>query len=139
MFKIAATLDDLIKALMVRAIVFIEEQHVPYTLEVDEFEFSALHLFGEIEGEPFACGRIRFLGDWAKLERIAVRKSYRGKGRGHQLVDFMLDLAREKGFHKFKMHAQTHLTGFYGKHGFSALGEIFQEADIDHYLMVKED
>lgn len=139
MFKIATTFDDLIKTFMVRAIVFIEEQQVSYKEEVDEYEFSALHILGEIDGEPAACGRIRFLGDYAKLERIAVRKPYRNKNIGHQLVDYMLDVARAKGFNKFKMHAQSHLENFYGTHGFVKQGELFIEANIDHYLMTKED
>ncbi|MBN2356924.1 GNAT family N-acetyltransferase [candidate division KSB1 bacterium] len=139
MFKIVTTLDDLIKAFMVRAIVFVEEQNVAYIEEVDEFEYSALHILGEIDGEPAACGRIRFLGEYAKLERIAVRKRFRGRQIGHQLVDYMLEVARAKGFRKFKMHAQAYLIDFYGMHGFVRQGELFQEANIDHYLMTKED
>ncbi len=139
MFKIVTTLDDLIKTFTVRAIVFIEEQHVAYREEVDEHEYSALHLLGEIDGEPVACGRIRFLGEYAKLERIAVRKAFRGRGIGHLLVEYMLNVAREKGFKKFKMHAQAHLVDFYAAHGFVRQGEMFKEANIDHYLMTKED
>ncbi len=139
MLKIVTSFDELLKAFVVRAIVFIEEQRVPYSLEVDEFEHSALHILGETEnGEPYACGRIRFLGEYAKLERIAVRKEFRGQGHGHRLVNFMMEVAREKGFHKFKMHAQAHLTEFYGKHGFHTVGEIFKEAGIDHYLMIRD-
>ncbi len=137
MFRIVTSLDDLMKAFMVRAIVFMEEQQCPYEIEVDEFEYSALHILGEIHGEPFAAGRLRFLGDYAKLERIAVRRAFRGKGYGHQLVDFMMSVAREKGFRKFKMHAQAYLTDFYRQHGFEVKGELFQEANIDHYLMIK--
>lgn len=139
MFKIVTTLDDLIKTFMIRAIVFIEEQNVDFVEEVDGCEYSALHILGEIDGEPAACGRIRFLGEYAKLERIAVRKRFRGHNIGHELVDFMVTVAREKGFKKFKMHAQAHLVDFYGKHGFVARGKMFQEAGIDHYLMTKED
>jgi len=51
----------------------------------------------------------------------------------------MLELARERGFHRFKMHAQAHLADFYGVHGFTTRGDIFQEANIDHYLMVYEE
>ncbi len=138
-FHIAVSMDDVVKAFLVRAIVFMEEQQVSYTEEIDEFEHSALHIVGEIDGEPFAAGRIRFLGDYAKLERIAIRKAYRGRGSGHDLVAFMLQVARQQGFRKFKMHAQAHLAGFYGMHGFLTRGEIFQEANIDHYLMVYEE
>jgi predicted GNAT family N-acyltransferase len=67
----------------------------------------------EKEGEPVAAGRIRYLGDYAKLERIAVRKAYRGTGIGHQLVDYMVSISQQNGFSAFKMHAQAHLTDFY--------------------------
>jgi len=139
MFKIVTTTDELIKAYMVRAIVFIEEQRVSYAEEVDEYEYSATHILGEMDGEPMAAGRIRFLGEWAKLERIAVRTGWRGRNLGHQLVDYMLTVARQKGFRKFKMHAQAHLEKFYAVHGFKRQGERFQEAGIDHYLMIRED
>ncbi len=138
-FRICTNLDDLGKAFMVRAIVFMEEQQVAYAEEVDELEHSALHILGEEEGEPMAAGRIRFLGEYAKLERIAIRKAWRGRGLGHSLVEYMLDVARERGFRKFKMHAQAHLVDFYGVHGFVPRGEMFQEAKIDHFLMVREE
>jgi predicted GNAT family N-acyltransferase len=139
LFRVCTTLDDLAKAYMVRAIVFIEEQQVAYAEEVDELEHSALHILGEMDGEPMAAARMRFLGEYAKLERIAVRKSWRGRGLGHELVEYMLELARERGFHRFKMHAQAHLVDFYRVHGFEPKGEMFQEARIDHFLMVKEE
>ncbi|HOH09057.1 MAG TPA: GNAT family N-acetyltransferase [bacterium] len=139
LFRICTTLDDLAKALMVRAIVFMEEQQVAYAEEVDELEHSALHILGEMAGEPMAAARIRFLGEYAKLERIAVRKAWRGRGLGRELVEYMIEVARERGFHKFKMHAQAHLVEFYRVHGFEPKGEMFQEAKIDHYLMVKEE
>ncbi len=138
-FRICTTLDDLASALMVRAIVFMEEQEVAFAEEVDEFEHSALHILGELAGEPMAAARMRFLGEYAKLERIAVRKAWRGRGLGHELVEYMLGIARERGFRKFKMHAQAHLADFYRVHGFEPRGEMFQEAKIDHYLMVKEE
>jgi len=135
-FKIVDSLDDLIKVFIVRGIVFIAEQKVPYRIEMDEHELSALHILGERDGEPIAAGRLRFLGDWAKLERIAVRKEYRNRGYGHAIVDYMLNVARTKRYHKFKMHAQAYLCDFYARHGFQIRGELFKEADIDHYLMV---
>ena len=59
MFRIARSLDDLLKAYIVRAIVFIDEQRTPYAIEMDPHEHSAVHIIGEAEGEPFAAGRIR--------------------------------------------------------------------------------
>ncbi|NLP11630.1 GNAT family N-acetyltransferase [bacterium] len=138
-FKIVTTLDELIKAYMVRAIVFLEEQKVSYAEEVDEHEYACVHILGETGGEPMAAGRMRFLGDVAKLERICVRQAWRGQDQGHRLVDFMLDVARQRGFKKFKMHAQSHLTHFYSRHGFQPIGDLFDEAGIPHIMMIKED
>ena len=118
---------------------FIEEQDVPYVIEMDEHEESALHVLGELDGEPFAAGRIRFQEDFAKLERIAVRRAYRGSGHGHTLMEFMISQARERGYHKLKIHGQAHLSDFYRRHGFEIQGNLFQEAGIDHYLMIRDD
>jgi predicted GNAT family N-acyltransferase len=136
--KTADTFDDLIKVLIVRGIVFIEEQRVAYEEEIDAYEIDSVHILGEIAGEPAAAGRIRFLEGYAKLERIAVRRSFRGNGYAHELVVFMLGVARSKGFQKFKMHAQTYLRRFYEQYGFIVKGDVFKEAGIDHYLMVLE-
>ena len=139
MFKIASTHDDLIKVYIVRGIVFIDEQKCPYSLEIDEHEHSSLHILGEDEsGEPYAAARIRFFGDYAKLERIAIRKEWRGTGLGLELVEYMVSVAEKRGFRKYKMHAQSHLQSFYGKLGFKPHGDLFDEAGIEHITMIKE-
>jgi len=139
MFKVVTNQEDLIKAFVVRGIVFIEEQGVPYKVEHDEHDFSATHILGEMDGEPFAAGRIRAVGEYAKLERVAIRKSHRGRNLGHELTDFMLSVAQEQGFKRFKVHAQSYLKDFYQKHGFEVVGDMFKEAGIDHYLMIRND
>jgi len=139
MFKVVTNPDDLIKVFIVRGIVFMEEQGVPYAIEHDAYDYSATHVLGEENGEPFATGRIRTHGKYAKLERIAIRKSYRGKNLGHELTEFMILTAKECGFKKFKVHAQAYLTDFYRKHGFEIVGDMFEEAGIDHYVMIHND
>ena len=71
MFQVVTNLEDLMKVFIVRGIVFIEEQGVPYTIERDEHDLSATHILGEMDGEPFAAGRIRAIGEYAKLERVS--------------------------------------------------------------------
>lgn len=138
MFKIVENNDELIKAFSIRSIVFIHEQKCPYSIEVDGLDFNACHIIGEEKREPFACGRIRFFSDYAKLERIAVRKEWRGRNLGHELVLFMIDAAEKKGFKKLKMHAQTYAVPFYEKLGFKAYGDVFMEAGIEHTSMVRQ-
>ena len=137
MFKAANSNDDIIKAFCVRSIVFIGEQKCPYEIEMDGLDYSSLHIIGEIGSEPFACGRIRFLNGYAKLERIAVRKKWRKKGFGKKLVKFMILKSEEAGFFKFKIHAQAQAVLFYENLGFKTYDEPFTEAGILHRKMEK--
>lgn len=134
-FKICEHWNDVVKCVAVRAIVFCGEQGVSYQLEQDEHDAGALHVLGEMKGEPVAAGRLRFFAGYAKLERIAVRQPWRGCGIGHQLTGYMLDIARERGYLAFKLNAQAHLRAFYEAHGFRVAGEQFVEADILHWPM----
>lgn len=136
LFKVVETQDEMLKSYSVRSIVFIEEQNCSYDIEVDGLDFSALHILGEIDGEPVAAGRIRFLGEMAKFERLAIRKSFRGKGFGDQLLQFMMKTVKDLGYSKIKLHAQTQALDFYIKNGFEPKGDKFYEADIEHLLMV---
>jgi predicted GNAT family N-acyltransferase len=138
--RIATSEEDVLKVLVVRGIVFIEEQQVDWEGEIDEFEKTATHFLGEVGGQPVATGRLRHLEDgWVKVERIAVRPRWRGQGYAKEIVAFMLDHAQAKGTGKFKMHAQVYLEDFYREFGFVREGGVFGECGIDHILMVRED
>ena len=139
LFRLADSPDDLLKAVAVRAIVFMDEQHVSYAEEMDDLDAGALQILGELAGEPVATARIRFLGDTAKLERLAIRQAWRGQGLGDRLLEFMLATARARGFRRFKLHGQAHLRAFYEKHGFHVAGAPFPESNIPHLLMLRED
>ena len=138
-FRLADSPDDLLKAVAVRAIVFMDEQHISYAEEMDGLDADALQILGELAGEPVATARIRFLGDTAKLERLAIRQAWRGQGLGDRLLEFMLATARARGFRKFKLHGQARLRAFYEKHGFRVTGAPFLEANIPHLLLQRED
>jgi predicted GNAT family N-acyltransferase len=137
-WRVAETPDERLKALMVRAIVFMEEQSIPFGLEIDAFEDEALHILGQVDGEPAAAGRLRWADGWARLERIAVRRAFRGRRLAHELIDFMLRLAEGRGYGRCCLHAQAHLCDLYRQHGFATRGEVFLEAGIPHLRMVRE-
>lgn len=140
MIRIAITSDDLLKVMVVRGIVFVEEQEVDWGGEFDEFEGQAVHVLGEVDGEPVAAGRLRLVdGGWAKLERIAVRPRWRGRGLAREVVKVLLAEAAERGVTRCKLHAQVYLEDFYAGYGFRRCGEIFDECGIDHILMTRED
>ena len=135
---IVNSIEDLQKCFVVRGIVFCEEQKCPYSREVDGLDFSATHFLCAIDGEPVATARMRLFKEYAKIERLAVRKEYRSKGIGKDMFTFVLNHINELGYKKIKIHAQAYLLKFYANFGFVKQGEKFLDANIEHYCMEKE-
>ena len=74
---VARSFDDLMRVVSVRSAVYIGEQECPYDEEYDGNDMSGTHLLGYVGDEPAGCIRIRFFADFAKIERLAVRKEFR--------------------------------------------------------------
>ncbi len=140
MIRIVTSEEDILKVMVVRGIVFIEEQKVDWEGEIDEFEADSVHFLGECDGQPVAAGRLRMLdGAVAKVERVAVRPAWRGRGYARCMVEAILAEASRQKVQKFKLHAQVYLEDFYASFGFQRQGGTFSECGIDHILMTRED
>ncbi len=138
--RLATTEEDILKVMVIRGIVFIEEQKVDWEGEIDEYENESIHFLGEEGGQPVAAARLRMLSDGrAKVERIAVRQAWRGKGYASDVVRFLMAHAADLGASNYVMHAQVHLQKFYESFGFRREGDIFDECGIDHITMVRQD
>jgi predicted GNAT family N-acyltransferase len=66
-----------------------------------------------------------------------VVKLLRGSGVGRQVLDALLQAARERGDHEVLLHAQLSAVNFYVRAGFTTQGDTFEEAGIGHIEMVK--
>jgi predicted GNAT family N-acyltransferase len=122
----------------IRRIVFIEEQQVPAEIEQDEDDAHALHVLA-LQGEtPVGCGRMVAHGDYVKIGRMAVLRERRRCGVGRQVLNFLMNAARQQGFRKAVLHAQLTAEGFYLRNGYVAMGDAFEEAGIMHRLMERE-
>lgn len=133
--KLVEKQKELDWAFKIREIVFIEGQHVSRELEMDEFDEGATHIIAYLDGKGVGCARIRFLGNKAKLERIAVLPKYQRRGIGRKIVEFLINYSKEKGAAEAVMHAQIYANDFYIKCGFNPRGEEFMEAGIRHIEM----
>ncbi|MCK4546129.1 MAG: GNAT family N-acetyltransferase [Candidatus Eisenbacteria sp.] len=117
----------------IRETVFIKEQNVPEELEWDGLDPDCAHVLAyDEDGEAVGTGRLRADGH---IERMAVLEEWRGRGIGDRLLHKLLDLAREKGFSRVTLWAQTHAIPFYERHGFQAVGGEFMDAGIPHREM----
>ncbi|CAG7642970.1 GNAT family N-acetyltransferase [Paenibacillus allorhizosphaerae] len=136
--------EQLQEGLSVRIAVFVEEQNVPRDLEMDEFDASpqaCRHFVVRNDlGETIAAARWRMYdGLTAKLQRIAVLKSYRGKGIGRIIIDAMEADIREGGVPAVILDAQTQAEAFYRKLGYETISsEPFLDAGIWHVRMRKQ-
>lgn len=136
--KIAETTKEIDQAYTIRMKVFVDEQHVPPEIEIDEHDETAIHFIGYEDGEPIAASRLRFIDGYGKLERICVLKAFRGKSNGKQLIQTMEKVIKEHGYEKAKLNAQTHAQPFYEKLGYRTVSDEFMDAGIPHVTMVKE-
>ena len=70
-----------------------------------------------------------------KLERFAVLAVDRGKGAGTLLLKRVLEDVTPLG-KEIYLHAQVSAMDFYLKAGFKVKGDGFEEAGIQHFLMI---
>ena len=120
--RVAHSMDDLMKCCNVRAIVFIGEQGSPYDEEFDGNDFTATHILATVDGEPAGAMRIRYFGDFAKPERLAVLQRFRSqrfreRGVAFALARYAFDFCAKKGITKFYGHAQKRLVPFWSRFG----------------------
>ncbi|WP_028782091.1 GNAT family N-acetyltransferase [Thalassobacillus devorans] len=121
----------------VRRTVFIEEQQVPEDLELDEHDDSAVHFIGYENNEPIAAARLRFVEENGKLERICVKKEFRGRSFGRQMIEAMEKRIEKEGLKQAKLNAQTHAEEFYRSLGYETISSQFMDAGIPHVTMIK--
>ncbi|WP_310626666.1 GNAT family N-acetyltransferase [Limnohabitans sp.] len=121
----------------VRTAVFVHEQGIAPEDEWDADDATALHavLFDE-RGKPVGNARLlRPLGQVAKVGRMAVLREVRGHGCGARLLQALLREARKQGFKEVRLSAQRTAESFYATHGFTVMGEPFEELGIAHIEM----
>ncbi len=149
--------EGLADALAVRHEVFVEGQDVPEDLEYDEWDEDdrTVHLVAYAgdqggggpesgpalePGEPVGAARLRpSHGGVGKVQRVAVREAVRGGGWGRRLMDELEAAAREAGYGRLELDAQTHAVGFYERLDYRVTSEEeFLDAGIPHLAMAKD-
>jgi predicted GNAT family N-acyltransferase len=127
-------------ALALRHDVFVDEQGVPPELEIDEHDETALHLVALHDGRIVGTCRL-VMGtppiSRAKFGRLVVARAARGSGIGRALLDEAERRARALGANEMVLTAQTSAMGLYERAGYSARGDVFLDAGIEHMTMEK--
>ena len=132
-------LRDLDAAFTIREKVFVEGQGVPPAKEHDEHDRTdARHYLARTaDGIPAGAARWRETENGVKLERFAVLTDFRNQEIGAALLHAVLaDVRAELPDVEVYLNAQLRAIPFYERHGFQKVGEMFEEANIQHYKMV---
>src|SRR6516162_11905156 len=111
--RIARDPNDLMLVTAIRSAVFLAEQDCPIEEEFDGNDLVAAHFIGFVGKEPAGCLRVRFFGEFAKVERLAVRHQYRRTRVSFKLVQASVDYVKRKGFRKIYGQAQDRLVDFW--------------------------
>ena len=136
---VARKLDDLVKVMSIRSAVYVGEQSCPYDEEFDGNDLCATHLIGYVGHEPAASIRVRFFADFAKLERLSVRREFRKSSLAFALVRAGIELARVKGYRRIYGHAQKRLVPFWRRFGAKVMPtKEFAFSDFDYVEMLLE-
>ena len=120
-----------------RSEVFIVEQECIYQ-DVDGKDEKADHVLLIINNQLVGYTRVfnkNIYFKEASFGRAVVKKSHRGEGYGHLLVEKSLEHLKTNKQSLVKISAQSHLKEFYSSHGFVAKGEEYMEDGIPHTAM----
>lgn len=117
--------------------VFVIEQGVPREIEIDEFDTMCRHVVVVNRlGHAVATGRlVSDAPGVARIGRMAVARELRGSRVGRQVLDALVQAARDRGDTHAVLHAQVQAQNFYARAGFVPEGAVYEEAGIDHITM----
>ena len=88
----------------------------------------------EVGGEVVGCGALHVLWeDLAEVRTVAVVESMHGKGIGHEILENILNRAKEIGVKK--VFCLTFETKFFGAHGFTEIQGAPVEPDVYAQLL----
>jgi ElaA protein len=115
--------------------VFVVEQASPYPdLDGRDPEPATRHVLAHDGDELVGCLRLLDDGTHARIGRVVVAASARGRGLARDLMDAAM---AEVGGREVRLDAQTGLTAFYASYGFEVSGPEFVEDGVAHVPMVR--
>ncbi|XFA98710.1 GNAT family N-acetyltransferase [Candidatus Izemoplasma sp. B36] len=130
---VAKSQKEITDNFLVRGKVFVVEQRIDYEIEFDGLDDQCV-LFTAYDNK-IPVGAARLYKN--KVGRVATLKEYRNKGVATSIMHFIEKYALSNQINQLKLHAQMYVFDFYHNLGYKPVGEVFQEADIDHIKMIK--
>lgn len=124
--------EDLIK---LRTRVFVEEQKVPSSIEIDGLDAECLHVKAMNDNICIGTGGLLPNG---YIRRMCVLDEYRGQGIGTMMLENLIEQAINTGHRQVLLNSQSDAIPFYQKNKFTTVSEEFIEAGIPHRRMLRQ-
>ena len=121
----------------IRFDVFVDEQHVPASIEMDDRDPFCIHVLAFNDATPVGTGRIDLAAS-GKIGRLAVLSSMRGQGVGIALMQSLHVIAKDNALESVWCNAQIVAVPFYERLGYRVTGDPFDEAEIEHVRMERK-
>ena len=124
---------DIPSCLMIRKVVFTDEQGIAEADDLDGMDDTAIHFLAADGGLPVGTLRILISAETGKIGRLSVLPECRRRGIGGALIRAAIDrLEREPGVTRAYLSAQSYAIPFYEALGFRAYGEDYDDVGIPH-------
>ncbi len=115
-----------------RSQVFVDEQNVPPSIEIDGLDPECKHVKATADGRVIGTGRL--LPD-GHIGRMCIHKNYRQHGIGSLLLKNLVEQALAANYPRIELNSQSYAVPFYEKNGFVVDSEEFMDAGIPHRHM----
>jgi len=125
-------------ALSIRKNVFIEEQNVDKTIELDGRDHKGVHFVGYLDGKAMATARL--IEEKPKvhtLQRVATLSTYRGSGYGALILSAVENYVVDNEGIQIILDAQDSAIKFYERNHYEVEGNGYIKANIPHHSMSK--
>ena len=110
----------------------------PKGSEVDELESQSIHrMVVDEQGDVLAVGRLHKADQHSsQIRYMAVAEKAQGMGLGKQVLNALVDVAKQQGVTEIQLNAREQALTFYEKLGFENLGKgHLLYGEIQHYSM----
>ena len=129
---------EYMKMVELRSQVLREPLGLRFTIEELEKEKDDILIAAFEDDDLLGCCIISILDRTTfRLRQMAVLSSFQRKGIGASLLNYVENIARDKGCIKIMMHARLTAIGFYQRMGYTVVGNVFEELGIPHRYMEK--
>lgn len=120
--SIAKRRIDINAAMNLRKKVFVKEQEIPLSLELDGNDGRSMHVVAINDEKVVGTGRLTIENERGIISRIAIEKEYRSIGLGKKIILLLEQEAKDKKVKKLVLTPHKYLEEFYKSLGYLEYG-----------------